>query len=282
MPYTILLVGGTGVGKSSVVGFIANVLLGRVINHYDFDILDHANEQIGSGDRSQTKGARLYEFTSTNGIVVSYSALKLVGRCNLEPLLKVRILDTPGFAETRNVQQDEFDKKGITNQIRGQIDSVTAVLVLANGTVPRITVGVAHALSTLSEIFPSTLANNVAFMFTNFSTPLSWNFCQASVPSVLKDARQFKIDNPFALQEKYLKLKNDPNVDHKATLLKEVNSGEENALKVLVNFFDWLNGLQPQRIIAEQTRGSLIGLLKKAKEKVRKWVWNVWRILMGE
>ena len=139
-----------------------------------------------------------------------------------------------------------------------------------------------YALSTVSEIFPSTLANNVAFMFTNFSTLLSWNFCEDTVPSELKGAPQFKIDNPFALQKKYLRLKDDLNVEDKATLVKEVNSGEENALNMLVDVFDWLDGLQPQQITAEQTRGSLIVLVKKAKEKVRKGVWNVRRILMGK
>jgi predicted GTPase len=64
-PYTILLVGETGVGKSSVLEFIANVLLGNDIDHYDFDILDHTD------NHSQTNSARLYEFTSKNGIVVS-------------------------------------------------------------------------------------------------------------------------------------------------------------------------------------------------------------------
>jgi predicted GTPase len=73
--YTILLVGGTGVGKSSIVGFIANALLDNDINHYDFGILDHTNEQGGSGSQSQTQGAHLYEFTSNSGTVVSYSVL---------------------------------------------------------------------------------------------------------------------------------------------------------------------------------------------------------------
>jgi len=69
--YTILLVGETGVGKSSVLEFIANKLLGKDPDHYDFKILDHTNEQGGLDNQSQTNSARLYEFTSKNGIVVS-------------------------------------------------------------------------------------------------------------------------------------------------------------------------------------------------------------------
>ena len=144
-----------------------------------------------------------------------------------------------------------------------------------------------YALSTLSDIFPSTLmANNVAFMFTNVSSPINWNFCQETVPSILRDAPQYEIDNPFALQQKYLKLKDNPKMKHKATkLLEEVKSGELNALGMLVGLFDWLDGLQPQRITAEQTRGSLaqvIGFLKDAKEKLGNGDWKVRGTLMGE
>ena len=97
-------------------------------------------------------------------------------------------------------------------------------------------------------------------MFTNISNPLSWNFCQDTVPNVLKDARQFKIDNPFALQKRYLKLKDVPNVKFKETkMLEEVNFGEQNALKALVDLFDWLDGLQPQQITEEKARGRRAG-----------------------
>ena len=69
--YTILLVGETGVGKSSVLEFIGNVLAGNDINHYKFDILDYSNERGGTNNHSQTNSVRLYEFTSKNGVVVS-------------------------------------------------------------------------------------------------------------------------------------------------------------------------------------------------------------------
>jgi len=74
--YTILLVGETGVGKSSVLKFIANVLIGDDIDHYNYDILDRTNEQGGSGNQSQTNSTRLYEFTSKNGITVGAGAFE--------------------------------------------------------------------------------------------------------------------------------------------------------------------------------------------------------------
>ena len=62
--YTLLLVGESGAGKSSVLELIANVLVANGSDHYDFGILDHNNQ-------SQPDSARLYEFTSKNGVVVS-------------------------------------------------------------------------------------------------------------------------------------------------------------------------------------------------------------------
>jgi len=75
-PYTILLVGETGVGKSSVLELIANVVSGNEMNRYNFGILDGTNEQVGSDNQSKTSFARLYEFTSKSGIVVSTGILE--------------------------------------------------------------------------------------------------------------------------------------------------------------------------------------------------------------
>jgi hypothetical protein len=120
---------------------------------------------------------------------------------------KVRILDAPGLADTRGIDQDELHKKSITTEIQNHIASVSAVLILANGAVPRITVGMDYALSALSALFPKSLANNIAFLFSNVSTPLSFNFPKDAIPEALKNAPQFLIDNPIALQKKYLELK---------------------------------------------------------------------------
>ena len=151
------------------------------------------------------------------------------------------------MADTRGLQQDESHKESITTQIKDNIDFVNAVLILANGTVPRVTVGTDYSLSTLSAIFPKTLAGNIAFMFTNVPSPLAWNFSQDIVPEVLIDAPRFILDNPVALQKKYVELRGDPSVKNgRAELRRAVKAGEQKALEMLVRLFDWLDGLEPQ------------------------------------
>lgn len=66
-PYTILLLGGIGVGKSLFLKLIANVLTGKDIDHYNFEILD----TNGHGGSSRAKVARLYKLRSKNGKAVS-------------------------------------------------------------------------------------------------------------------------------------------------------------------------------------------------------------------
>ena len=84
-PYTILLLGETGVGKTSFLKLIANVLTGKSIDHYDFDILSHANEQGGPSKQRQTNSAHLHEFTSNNGIMVGPGALEYAEMCDPVP-----------------------------------------------------------------------------------------------------------------------------------------------------------------------------------------------------
>ena len=119
--------------------------------------------------------------------------------------------------------------------------------MLADGAVPRVTVGTDYALSTLSSTFPKTLANNIAFLFTNVLSPFHWNFSRDALPDVLRDAPLFFFNNPIALQREYLKLKDDPTMERRrADLRNAVKASEQNAIQMLVLLFDWLDGLEPQ------------------------------------
>jgi len=150
------------------------------------------------------------------------------------------------LADTRGINQDKLHKESIATEIQEHIAFVSAVLILANGAVPRITVGMDYALSALSAIFPKTLAKNIAFLFSNVSTQLSFNFSNDAIPEALKDAPHFLIDNPIALQKKYLSLKSRTGRKKLKEMQKSVKCAEQKALEMLVELFDWLDGLEPQ------------------------------------
>ena len=202
------------------------------------------------------------------------------------------------MADTRDVRQDELQKKRVATQIKKHIDTVTAVLVLANGTVPGLTVATELALSTLSTVFPTTLTNNLAFVLTNVSGPLYQNFSGDTIPDVLKSAPQFLLDNPIALQRKYLRLKDDVKSRSKrAKMRKMVEVGEEQALEMLVDFFDWLDGLEQQPImeagiVCEESQNVVVAVpnpaaqqmnepLRKVEEKVQEGVRKLKRMFIS-
>ena len=235
---TILLVGETGVGKTSVLNWIANTLLGVSPGQYDLQIHDAANEAGGSGRHSQTNRAQKYTLTSRNGFAV-------------------HILDTPGLADTRGLAQDDMHKKSISEAIKSEIPAVDAVLILANGTLPRLSVGADYTLTTLTSIFPRTIANNIGVLITNVPDELSCNFEVNSLPQALLSAHVplFMLDNPIARERKFRDLQQDPQKrlrpDQRERMRMFVQETHKKALNVFVELFDWIDQrtLQPTKDI---------------------------------
>ncbi|KAF8346281.1 hypothetical protein F5887DRAFT_1132409 [Amanita rubescens] len=225
--YTILLVGETGKGKTSFLSLLANVLKGNDPKQYKF-FHDESNEAGGAKAQSQTNSAKLYELTSKNGITV-------------------RILDTPGLADTRGIARDEKHKASIAEAIEQSIPIINAVIILANGTEERLGVATDYALTTLSSIFPRTLADNIGIVFTNVASPLSLNFDPDSLPDALRGIQnnQFSLDNPLALWKKFIQFRGQRKMN-KIDLESAVKERHTQALQQLVFLFDWLDTLVPR------------------------------------
>ena len=142
------------------------------------------------------------------------------------------------MAGTCGIEQDELHIESILEEIKKHVDSINAVLILADGISPRITDETDYTLSALSAVLPKTLANNIALMFTHVQSPISWRVSQETNLGVLKNAPMFLLDNPIVLQNKF---KDDPD------MRRVVKSCEQRALEMLVKLFDWLDDLRPQR-----------------------------------
>jgi hypothetical protein len=121
------------------------------------------------------------------------------------------------------------------------------VLILANGTQPRLSVSTEYALTTLTSIFPKSLAGNISLVFTMCSDPLSINFTDDAVPSSLKTAPQFYMNNPLSLLHKYREMKAKGQRKRQLdTARARIDASEAAALQTMVDFFDWLDDLKPQ------------------------------------
>lgn len=237
-------VGETGTGKTTFLSFLGNVLNGKGPNHFTI-AHDDANESGGKMNQSQTNSAKMYQFTSRNGITV-------------------RILDTPGFADTRGFGRDEQHKASIAGVIENSIPTVHAVIILANGTEARLGAATDYAMTTLTSIFPTTLAENIGIVFTHVASRLSSNFEQDSLPPILKDRdnKQFFLNNPLALWKKLVKFRNEnpTNLRDLEEYEDAVNASHTKGLRELVRLFDWLDGLVPQ------PTHDIIDLQKKSQE----------------
>ena len=150
------------------------------------------------------------------------------------------------MADTEGIEADAKHKKSIAAQIKNHLGYVHAVLILANGSNARISVSMDYALSVLPSLFPKNLVNNIAFLFSNVPTAASLNFPHDAIPKVLNDVPKFLIDNPIALQKNYLKQKGHMDMKTENKIKKSVKDAEQNALEMLVELFDWLDGLEPQ------------------------------------
>ena len=129
------------------------------------------------------------------------------------------------------------------------------MIILANGTNPRLGVATDYAITTLSSIFPRTLAQNIGILFTNVTNPVFGNFERDTLPDELQGAKHFFINNPLSMQKNYLKVlaeaeaEGEIDEDTEDTLDESktaVDAGHKATLKMLAKIFNWLDGLEPQ------------------------------------
>ncbi|KAJ3903758.1 hypothetical protein F5879DRAFT_1023311 [Lentinula edodes] len=163
---------------------------------------------------------------------------------------EVNILDTPGLARTRGIDMDNEHKAAIANVVKKHFEVIDAVIILANGTLARLGAATEYALTTISGMFPNSIVDNIAFIFTMVSDPTSFNFERKSLPEELRKAKIWSINNPFAQWTKYQeKLAQDPpTIDEE--ILQEIDEGVHRsytkALKMLGQVFQFLDKCKVQ------------------------------------
>jgi hypothetical protein len=224
---TILLVGETGGGKTAFLSLLVNMLCGRRAD--DLAVFhDPSNESNLPSSQSQTNDAVMYKFVTANDI-------------------RVQVLDTPGLADTRGPDQDAAHRASIVEAIRNRVNTIDAVIVVANGTQERLGVSTEYALAEIGSMFPRSIRENIGFMFTHVADPLSMNFCLSSLPYGLQDARTWTIQNPLAQFVKYKKYIAENRPQGEVEYLWSVILRNYDAtVSTLIHFIHWVDSCKAQ------------------------------------
>ncbi|XP_045028192.1 uncharacterized protein LOC123471222 isoform X2 [Daphnia magna] len=148
---TILLMGATGSGKTTMINAMINYVLGvRWDDPFRFILID---EDVTSQAFSQTREVTAYDIHYRNGFRVPYS---------------LTIVDTPGFGDTEGIERDQ-EITSVVKQFfenRDGIQELDAVGFVVQSALARLTSSQTYIFNSVLSIFGKDIGENVRFLVT--------------------------------------------------------------------------------------------------------------------
>ncbi|CAG8432702.1 5684_t:CDS:10 [Diversispora eburnea] len=159
--FRILLLGGTGTGKSTIINTVTNYFLSGTLDepkivipskYYKVTEKEFANEhseaKLDDVTKSQTTKCYNYNFEHPNN-----SAYKFI------------FIDTPGLSDTKGVKQDDKNIQEITDAAISA-GTLSAIVIIANGTEARVTPSIKNTLVRLANNLPDAVIGNLLLILT--------------------------------------------------------------------------------------------------------------------
>ncbi|XP_075954603.1 uncharacterized protein LOC142956753 [Anarhichas minor] len=170
---TIMVLGATGAGKSTLIDGMINYILGvKWEDSYRFKLVDEG--QVTSQAHSQTSEVTVYKINHQEGFAIDYS---------------LTIVDTPGFGDTRGIERD----RKITEQLRNLfsaehgVSDIDAVCFVAQASLARLTPTQKYVFDSVLSIFGKDVAENIRILVT---------FADGQQPPVLEAIRASGVPCP--------------------------------------------------------------------------------------
>ncbi|XP_076602180.1 uncharacterized protein LOC143329911 [Chaetodon auriga] len=149
---TIMLLGATGSGKSTLINGMINYIVGvEWKDNFRFKLINE--DQSKSQAESQTSEVTVYQINYQEGFKIPFS---------------LTVVDTPGFGDTRGIGRD----REITEQIRRLFTSgngvceIDAVCFVTQASLARLTATQRYVFDSVLSIFGKDVANNIEMLVT--------------------------------------------------------------------------------------------------------------------
>ncbi|KAK0137269.1 Stonustoxin subunit alpha [Merluccius polli] len=156
---TIMVLGATGAGKSTLVNRMINYILGVTWeDRFRFKLVDE--DTAKSQAHSQTSEVTVYKLNHRDGFQIDYS---------------LTIVDTPGFGDTRGIERDRMIISQLQNLFSAQhgVSEIDAICFVAQASLARLTPTQKYIFDSVLSIFGNDVAENIRIMvtFTDGRTP---------------------------------------------------------------------------------------------------------------
>jgi GTP-binding protein EngB required for normal cell division len=183
-PINILLLGETGVGKSTFINAFANYLTFNTLQQAEKSqpvVLIPVSFLITVGNNFDEHIVKFGDVDDSNNEDFEHPGQSVTQHCksyvfNLDRnhRQKVCIIDTPGFGDTRGIDQDDYNMAHILEYIR-DLSHLDAICFLLKPNQSRLNIFYRSCLTQLSSFRKSNSCANILFCFTNarstFYTP---------------------------------------------------------------------------------------------------------------
>ncbi|KAM4605005.1 uncharacterized protein ACJ7VT_017306 [Polymixia lowei] len=149
---TIMVLGATGAGKSTLINGMINYILDvKWGDQYRFKLVDEG--QSKSQAQSQTSEVTVYKIKHKEGFNIDYS---------------LTIVDTPGFGDTRGIDRDRMITEQLRNLFSAKlgVSEIDAVCFVAQASLARLTPTQKYVFDSVLSIFGKDVAENIRILVT--------------------------------------------------------------------------------------------------------------------
>ena len=154
---SIILLGQTGTGKTTLINRLINYLTGiKFEDKFRYKIIEE--EPNRNRSESQTSEVNIYYIHSHNGYP------------------QIKIIDTPGFGDARGIEMDMKIIKKIENVFKNEINQINTICFVTQSCIARLTAYQKYIHSNIINIFGNDVAENFIVMLT---------FCDLAEPPIV-------------------------------------------------------------------------------------------------